>query len=79
MLKKHSSKYLLKKVKHYSDNFNNRKAICNLDKLLSFDRDNLDALLLKGLSHAFLFEKDESLDCFNRALESDSNNLNIYL
>ena len=77
MLKKVLIKYYFKKEKSYFAEYNCRKSIYYLDKILALDKDNVDALLFKGIDYAYLSDKENSMCCFDEAFKIDPGNLKI--
>jgi len=69
MFKKILIKYYYKKANNYLYNYNNKKAIYYLDKILKIDENNIEALLLKGTCHSNLLEKNESIECFDKCFK----------
>lgn len=57
--------YYVNKSLNYYRVFKNKKAIETINKILIFDKDNVDALSSKGLFYSCLFDKENSFKCYD--------------
>lgn len=78
MIKNSIIKYFFKKAFENADNYRYKKAINYINKILSIDKYNIEALSFKGLYYAHLSDKENSLNCFNVLLDINPNDLAIY-
>ena len=61
----------IKSGKEKLDNKKYREAIFDFNNALTFDPNNTESLILRGISKAGLGNKQESIDDFNKALKID--------
>ncbi len=78
MIKTNILNYFFKLAFQNANNYRYKKAIDNINKILFLDKYNIDALSLKGLYYAHLFDKKNSLNCFNILLKIYPKDLTIY-
>ncbi len=78
VLKKYIVTYYFKKARDYYSNGYINKSINCLDKILFLDKKNNEALILKGIYYTELFDKKNSFDCLNQALDNGLDELEFY-
>ena len=69
--------YYVNKSLNYYKVFKNKKAIETINKILIFDKDNVDALFAKGLFYSCLFDKENSFKCYDSAFNKTAK-YNVY-
>lgn len=65
--------YYFNKSIEYGSNYQNYHAIRYVDKILSIDDNNCEALSFKGLYYSCLFDKINAFDCFNKIHQINPN------